>query len=546
MNATDRRPTTDPRVPARERCVLRYALEHYAERCPEKPYCVFDDGAIWTYAQLLAGVRRCAAGLQRLGLRQGEQLVCWLANGPQALLTYFAANYLGAVFVPFNTAYRGQVLAHVLENADARIAVVQGEFTGRLGEVDTGRLQRLVTVGPAAADIPGLERFDFAALEAEATPAPPEHAIEPWDTQAIVYTSGTTGPAKGVLMSYLHLYSNAGPESWPFVTGDDRFLVNMPMYHIGGMGLPFVMLVRGGSIALWSQFKTEQFWPFVRASQTTAVFLLGVMAAFLLKQPPSAAERDHRVEKAILVPLADHGPAVRQRFGVDVYTIFNMTEISSPIVSAPNPEPAGTCGRQRGGVEVRLVDDHDCEVATGEVGEMILRTDRPWAMTHGYYKNAEATAAAWRNGWFHTGDAFRRDADGNYFFVDRKKDYIRRRGENISSFDVENAVMAHPQVREAAAIGVPSAFGEEDVMVVVAPAAGAVIDPDALIDFLQERLPYFMVPRYLRTVDELPKTPTAKVRKVALRAAGCTPDTWDRETAGQDIGRERLGANPLA
>jgi crotonobetaine/carnitine-CoA ligase len=191
-------------------------------------------------------------------------------------------------------------------------------------------------------------------------------------------------------------------------------------------------------------------------------------------------------------------------------------------------------------MQARIVDENDCEVAPGEIGELILRTDRPWAMNHGYYKNAEATVRAWRNGWFHTGDAFRRDADGQYFFVDRMKDAIRRRGENISSFEVETEVCAHPAVKEAAAVAVPSEHAEDEVVVGVSPAVGLAIDPEELVRFLIPRMAHFMVPRYVRVVPELPKTPTQKVQKHMLRSEGVTVDTWDREKAGLRLKRERL------
>jgi crotonobetaine/carnitine-CoA ligase len=191
-------------------------------------------------------------------------------------------------------------------------------------------------------------------------------------------------------------------------------------------------------------------------------------------------------------------------------------------------------------VEVRLVDANDCQVPVGSVGEMLVRTDRPFAMNSGYNRNPEATAAAWRNGWFHTGDAFRMDEDGYFYFVDRVKDAIRRRGENISSFEVEVEVCAHPAVREAAVIGVPSEFSEDEVMAIVAPTPGHAISPEDLIRFVQDRLPYFMVPRYIRVLDELPKTPSAKVMKAELRTEGVTQDTWDREKAGIRLRRETL------
>jgi crotonobetaine/carnitine-CoA ligase len=217
-----------------------------------------------------------------------------------------------------------------------------------------------------------------------------------------------------------------------------------------------------------------------------------------------------------------------------------MTEISSPIVSEANPNKLGTCGKVRAGVEVRLVDSNDCEVPIGSVGEMIVRTDRPWAMNSGYHKNPQATAIAWRNGWFHTGDAFRRDNEGFFYFVDRVKDAIRRRGENISSFEVESEVMAHPHVREAAVIAVPSEYSEDEVMAVIAPVPGVTVDYVDLIGFLTSRLPYFMVPRYIRMMDDLPKTPTAKVMKAELRAEGLTADSWDHEASGIKLRKEKL------
>ena len=531
--------SSDPRIPPRATCVLRYALDKHAHDTPDKIYVVFGDGSEWTYAEMLDRTKARALALQNLGVAQGDHVAAWLPNGAEALATFFAVNYIGAVFVPINTAYVGTILEHVIENCGANLIVAHGSLVPRLHDVCLAALAQLVIIGPDTEAPAGLTATRFEACGG-GTLQPPAQPVEPWHTQAVVYTSGTTGPSKGVLMSYLHLFSNAGPETWPFVTGEDRFLINMPIFHIGGIGLPFVMLARGGSIALWENFKTDEFWDFVRRTECSAAFLLGVMATFLLKEPMSPRDREHGLRLALMVPLTENAADFRSRFGVDIYTIFNMTEISSPIVSAPNPTVLGTCGTKRAGVDVRLVDENDCEVPVGTVGEMIIRAERPFAMMHGYLNNPDATARAWRNGWFHTGDAFRMNAEGHYFFVDRIKDAIRRRGENISSFEVEAEVIVHADVQEAAAIGVPSPHGEDDVMIVVAPVAGRAIDETALIEFLKTRLPYFMVPRYVRVMAELPKTPTAKVQKVGLRADGITPDTWDRETAQITIKRERL------
>lgn len=528
----------DPRVPSRDTCVTRYLIDRWAAEKPDQPYAVFEDGTQWTYAELQAKVVTLAAGLQSLGIAQGEHVALWMPSDRNALLAFHAVNYLGAVFVPFNTAYKGAMLAHVLANSDARVLLCHASLVERLNDVLLADLEQIVVVGAYSGTAP-LPVMPWDALLASGHELrPPERPIEPWDNQSIIYTSGTTGPSKGVLSSYLHLYTNAGPEGWPFVQANDRFLVNMPIFHIGGTGLPFTMLARGGSIALMESFSTETFWTTVRQMQCTVIFLLGVMATFLLKRPPSETDQDHAVRLAFMVPLTENAGEFQARFGVDVYSIFNMTEISTPTFTEPNPVKLGTCGKPRPGVEVRLVDENDCEVAVGTVGEMIIRTDRPWGMNSGYYKNPEATARAWRNGWFHTGDAFRRDEDGDFYFVDRMKDAIRRRGENISSFEVESQIITHPAVREAAVIGVPSAYSEDEVMVIVSPADGCEVDFADLFEFAAARMPYFMVPRYFRSVPELPKTPTAKVQKARLREEGLTADTWDREAAGLRLKRE--------
>ncbi|KZX53846.1 ATP-dependent acyl-CoA ligase [Erythrobacter sp. HI00D59] len=540
---TRERDFTDPRIPNRDECVLRYLLDRWANERPDQPHVVFADGAEWTFAELRDKVRTKAAGLRAMGIEQGEHVAVWLPNGPDALIAFYAINYIGAVFVPFNTAYRGQLLQHVIANSGARVLLVHPDLVPRLHEIDLGRVERLVvTTGIEVPEAPRpIQRFDELAGAADET-LELARPIEPWDIQSIIYTSGTTGPSKGVLSSYLHMFSNAGPESWPMVDENDRYMCVAPIFHIGGMGPPFVMLARGASVAMIDNFSTEDFWAVAKATQSTVVFLLGVMATFLLKAEPRPDDRDHTVKKAFMVPLTGDAPAFTERFGVDIYTIFNMTEISSPIVSEANPTKIGTCGRVRDGVDVRLVDRNDCEVPIGEIGEMLVRTDRPWAMNSGYNANPEATAEAWRNGWFHTGDAFRRDEDGYFYFVDRVKDAIRRRGENISSFEVEADVCSHPAVREAAAVAVPSEFSEDEVMVIVAPVPGQKLEARQLAEFLIETMPYFMVPRYIRILDELPKTPSAKVMKADLRKEGVTPDTWDREAAGLRVRREKFSA----
>ncbi|WP_199252744.1 AMP-binding protein [Chachezhania sediminis] len=533
----------DPRVPGRDTVVTRPTLERLAAEQGDKVFAKFDDNLEeWTYARFHDLVRQTALGLQQQGVGQGDMVLVFMPNNREQIRIMFALNYLGAVYVPINTAYRGGLLEHVVKLSDAKLAIVHAVLAPRLADVPTAALEHVIVQGgdPVAIGSLKVSRYDDVLLPEQGTIRAPGRAIEPWDPMAIVFTSGTTGPSKAVLISYVQLYSNAGPETWPFVDETDRYLINAPMFHLGGMGPMYVMFVRGASFAMIERFDTKTFWNSVHRCGATVAFLLGVMATFLEKQPPSDMDRGHGLKKAIVVPITAELESFRQRFGIDIYTIFNMTEASSPCVSEANPTRQGTCGKVRRGVEVRLVDDNDCEVPVGEVGEMLVRTDRPWAMNSGYYNNPEATAKAWRNGWFHTGDAFRRDEDGYFYFVDRTKDAIRRRGENISSMEVEGLILRHPAILEAAVIGVPSEFGEDDVMVILSAVEGQSLDRMEVFEFMREALPYFMVPRYIRFMDRLPRTPSEKVMKAELRKEGITADTWDREAHGIRLTGERI------
>jgi crotonobetaine/carnitine-CoA ligase len=537
--------TTDPRIPAVEDCVLRYMLEKRAVECPDRTYVVFGNGEAWTYAETLRQTRQAAAGLERLGVRQDDKVLLALPNGPDALRFWFAANYLGATAVPVNAAYKGGLLERVVTNSEGKVLLSTAQFAARLSDIDQGQLEAVaVCDGP----VPELSNLKVVALRdldhAGDEPSPLSRAILPFDLQCIIYTSGTTGPSKGVMCSYLHL--NAAGRALHFMTADDRYMVNLPMYHVSGILPCIMMMTLGGSVAIVERFRTEEFWDTIEKTQATFVILLGVMMRYVLSQPDRGTERTSSLKKIIAQPYDGDAQLLHERFGFDVYATFNMTEISIPLVSQANPTVIGSCGRARPGVEVRIVDDWDCEVPVGEVGELIIRTDQPWAMNHGYYKEPEATAKAWRNGWFHTGDAFRRDEAGNYYFVDRLKDTIRRRGENISSFEVEAEIIAHPAVREVAAVAVPSEISESEVLVAVSLVPGASLDPAELIEFLRPRLPYFMVPRFIRVMENLPKTPTQKIEKHLLRAEGVTIDAWDREEAGIHIRRDVVSISSRA
>ena len=532
----------DQRMPPKEQCVQRYLLERWAEIQPDKIFAIFADESQWTYGETIGIAIRTANAFRALGVKEGDRVLVWLPNGADCLRVWFGLNFLGAVFVPINLAYKGSILQHAVSLAAAPVAVVHPDLYPRLLDVDCGVMKTVVVLSP---DLPP-ERpagvtvvSQSAAISDDTTPPVLEREIAPWDMQSIIFTSGTTGPSKGVMSSYLHLYHMSN--SAPFLSGDDRYMVNLPMFHSGGVMPVTAMLIHGGSISMVDAFSTDDFWPIVRKTGITTTILLGVMGGFLLKRPPSEDDRNHTLRTCTYVPLNDTAPEFHARFGTEIHTHFNMTEISMPIVSEPNPTALGSAGKPRKGVEVRIVDENDCEVPVGVPGELVVRTDCPWALTSGYAASPEATAAAWRNGWFHTGDGFRKDADGNFYFVDRLKDAIRRRGENISSFEVESELLAYPVVREAAAVAVKSEIAEDEILAVLALKPGEDFDPAELIAFLRPRMAHFMIPRYVRVVEALPRTPTSKIEKIKLRDAGITPDTWDREKAGILVKREKIG-----
>jgi crotonobetaine/carnitine-CoA ligase len=508
-------------------CVTAALLERNASRRPQLVVLRFDSGEQYTSVELLAAVRSLAAGLQSLGVQQGDHVLSWLPNGPAAVLNWLALNLLGAVYVPINTAYKGRLLQHVIASSEATLLLAEGSLLERLADIPAGKLRRIVVFGSERPDLPGVALLPSTVLAGNAdTLQPPPRAVQPWDTQCVIFTSGTTGPSKGVLCSYRHTYTAA--VEFRHVGPGDTNLVALPMFHVGGiLGVNFA-LIHGGTAAVIQHFRTQTFWQTVRDLNVTAVGLLGTMVQFLMQQPVAADERSHPLKKAVIAPFGAEAMAFAERFGVQVFTEFNMTELSVPLWAGPETVVRGACGRPRPGVELRLVDANDTEVAAGAVGELILRTDEPWTMSHGYLNDPVTTAKTWRNGWFHTGDLFRRDADHNYFYVDRAKDMIRRRGENISSFEVEAELLAYPGVRAAAAVPVAGEGGEDEVLAVLSLQAGATLDPAALIAFLQPRMAAFMIPRYVRIVAEMPLTPTQKIEKHVLRAAGVTADTWDR------------------
>jgi carnitine-CoA ligase len=518
-------------IPSSEQCVIGSLLQRWARERPDETAFLFADGPTWTWSETLCKTKSVANRLRELGVVSGDHVLSWQPNGPEAILVWFALNYIGAVYVPMNTAYKGMLLQNLIQLSDAELLICHETYLDRLVDIDSGpSLSDIVVVG-GNRELTGYKCHPAARLFVEDVVSDNNDEnmgdVQPWDSMYIIFTSGTTGPSKAVLSSYVQTYTT-GAEAFDFVTASDRILVNLPLFHVSGTVLVATAVTAGCSCVLVDGFSTDRFWPVIRQHGITMACLLSAMVPFLLKLPKHEADTDHPLKHVVTVPWNQDAIALAKRHEIQMRTSFNMTETCTPLMSGVNPSVIGTCGRPRPGIEVRVVNENDDMVPAGTVGELIIRTDRPWSMNSGYYKNPEATARAWRNGWFHTGDAFKQDEEGNFFYVDRLKDSIRRRGENVSSFEVESEVTAFPEVADAAAIAVPSDLSEDEVMIVVSPVAGKTVDPESLFHFLEERMAHFMLPSYIRVLNELPKTPTQKVRKELLRQDGVTEDTWFR------------------
>jgi crotonobetaine/carnitine-CoA ligase len=544
------------------RIVFHYRLEAHARNHPDKPLLMMND-RVMSYAEVDRAANRIGRGFSDLGVAKGDRVLVMLPSSIDYVLVWLGLCKIGALMVPVNEAYKAGMLQHQANNSGAALAVIWSGHLPVWTDI-AAALTELRTVviyeggdGSPSPNLPhrgggtrmqealsldgrGLGEGDgapgrwtvhaFATLfAADDSPLPP--AVEYYDPMAIFYTSGTTGPSKGVLYSYAQAHATATPPA-RLCAPDDVFYMTLPMFHVGLSHMFGIVIIAGATMAVRGKFSVSAFWSDIRRYRATFTILLSTMPNFLLSQPPAPDERDHSLRKLIMIPLLRDLDLFKQRFGVpQITTFFNMTEASCPI-AADGFDLVNTqsCGRPRPGIQARIVDERDEPLPPGKTGELVLRSDDPWEFNLGYWRNDKATAEAWRNQWLHTGDGFQTDEDGNFYFVDRIKDCLRRRGENISSFEVEVEVDAHPAVLESAAVAVPSDLAEDELKVVAALKPGCSVEPADLLAFLKDRLPAYMVPRYIEIrADELPKTPTGKVQKVLLRASG-TAGAWDRES----------------
>jgi carnitine-CoA ligase len=489
-----------------------------------------------TYDQLDARVNRVGNALEAMGVTKGNKVCVMLPNIPEFLYAWWGNAKLGGITVPLNTALKGEGLAYIINHSDAETLILSHRYLAALEEIrgSLSQLKRIIVLGPEgqrAASLP-TGAIDFGELLTAPTTSPMQ---EVWsdDIDSIMYTSGTTGLPKGVIHRHSRCY---GGFVLPIMTGytaQDVVYNTLPLFHIGGQNMVWMALVSDTTVALAERFSASRFWQDVRAYSATFTLFLGAMIPILHKQPPRPD--DHA--NPLRVALSAAAPRTiweefEQRFDVKIVELYSQTEGGFLLNADAKAEgKVGSMGKPSAGYEVKVVDEQDCEIPPGAVGELIYRPAAGSTLTE-YYKNPEATAEKTRGGWIRSGDLAYQDDDGYFFFVDRKNDFMRRRGENISSFEVEKIINSYPQVLESAAYAIPSELGEDEVMVALVLQPGAELDPLDLIQYCEAHMAYFMIPRYVRIVDTFPKTGTERTMKYQLKSQGVTFDTWDREAAG--------------
>jgi carnitine-CoA ligase len=520
-------------------------LERRLETDPDGEYLDVT-GTKLSAARVERTANRLANALTELGLRQGDRVATLVENSPDALLAWWGAIRGGFVSVPVNTAYKGEYLRHQLADSGSRVLFVEADLAARAGAVaaQVEDLEHVIVSGDAVPSIPGVtvHRWDDLLGADEKAPSVD---IRPSDLGTFVYTGGTTGPSKGCMLShnYHAVLARQIGICWQR-TPDDVVWTPLPMYHFNALVTAICgTLLFGGRGAIFRRFSVSEFWPEMNRVGATVTSTLGTMAYLLAhdvdrpEMPRSGAPEANTTLRLMgAAPLPESlDNLIRERFGIDTFSgAYGVTEASLISWQPPGirnrPDAAGVVNDEY--FDTRIFDDDDNEVPRNTDGEIVVRPKRPDVMFEGYWGRPEATVATSRNWWYHTGDVGRIDDDGFLYFVDRKADYLRRRGENISSFEVERILMTHGSLADVAVHAVPSQLTEDDLKVTATVKEGGSLSEEELFRWCVDQLPYFGLPRYIEFRAELPRSPVGRVLKRELRAEGVTPSTWDAEAAG--------------
>lgn len=522
---------------------LGQILEEKAETCGSKGFLQYEEGREVTYREVNEIVNRIANGLRRFGVEKGDRVALFLPNSLESVYFWFGVSKAGAVDVPINLANKGHFLSHQINDSEAKAIIIDDELMDRLKfiEKDLPKLEKVFVWSRSSRpkEMPKMtfNAINYVELMDGPSEKPPVH-IKAYEPQTIIYTSGTTGPAKGIMDPHTKICHSALEYIEAIrATGKDVFFTCLPLFHANARILCiYPAMLLGTKVVIYERFSASRFWEQIRKAKATVFNSLGAMANFIYNQPRKEDDTDNPVRVCAAFPM----PAAiyedfQKRYNLKVIEGYGLTEVAIITYNPYGKPKIASCGKETKSFEVRIVDENDFPVPPGTPGEIVARGRIPWVTSLGYWKMPGKTVELMRNHFYHTGDGGYLDEEGYMYFVDRMKDYIRRRGENISSFEIERVVNAHPKVAESAAVSVRSELSEDEVKIVVVLKGGEKLPPEELLSFCEDRMPHFAVPRYVEFAESLPKTPNEKIQKSKLREAGIKTHTWDREKAGYRV-----------
>lgn len=530
---------------ARESWTFPAVLKQQAEKYGSREFCRFEDGTTLSFEQLDRETDALATAFADLGVEAGDRVFGLLHNSRELVLAMIATHKRGAIYVPVNTELKGAFLQHQFRNTEPALVIVAADLRATLDGIDTGSVRVRATVGVGdVMPLAGSKSHRFEDLVQTAVRQNALASPTPRDVCMIMFTSGTTGPAKGVLMPHaLCFYYALSASHHAELRDTDCMYISMPLFHGTAALLQlYASLLSGACAYVVKRFSATSWLSDIRASGATVTYAVGVMPEFILKQPERHDDHVNPLRAIWSVPVSNTwGRRFEERFGVKIFQGYGMTEFSVCAWGRlSDPVVAGCAGRVvEEFFELRIVDpDSDEVLPAGVVGEIAIRPKEPFVFMAGYFRMPDKTVEAWRNLWFHTGDAGYLSDDGQLFYVDRIRDRIRRRGENISAYEVEEVINAHPDVEQCAVVGVKvdGAGGEDEVFAFVIPRSPS-IDARGLLDWCVPRMPRYAVPRFIEFVPEIERTASGKIRKQALRDIGVTTQTWDREREGYVVPR---------
>jgi crotonobetaine/carnitine-CoA ligase len=514
-------------------------LRDRARSIPDKVYLRTRERSL-TYAEMDDAADRVAASLLALGLKPGDFVCVMVSNRPEYLSAWFGIARAGMVKVPVNVDYKGDFLRYVVEHSGAKALIVDDAFVPCLNDIAdaVAALDYVISTSESAPDLGAdaqRERLlGWSAFLARGSASAELPRVRSGDLSSIMYTSGTTGRSKGVMTTHVsNLIAAFEMEQSLRLISTDVLYTCLPLFHGNAQMSALSALCLGATVAVAPRFSSSRFWDDIRDFGATETNVIGSILFMLYASPPAERDRCHKLRLIFAAPAP---PVIlyrfEERFNTRIIEGYGQTEIKTVLYNPYDARRPGSVGKPTPTSILAILDDDDNELPADRAGEIAYRPKAPDLLCKGYLKDLAATNQAMRNLWWHTGDMGYRDADGYFYFIDRKKDALRRRGENISSFEVERILLADGAVLDAAAVAVRSEVGEDEVMAVVAPKAGRTVDPAALFRHCDGNMPYFMVPRYFRILADLPRTSNGKIQKAVLREAGVTPDTWDAAKEG--------------